>query len=500
MEFTVNNEARFAIIAAFVLYSAAMLVIGLYSKRAMDKTSVDKYVEEFYTGGRGMGALVIALMIAAGLCSAGTFLGGPGLAYSAGLTWVLAALSQNFMNFCVLGEIGKKVGIVARRINAQSYLDLFLYRYNHNKMVGIGGVIAIVLFLGSYVVAQFVGGARLFESMTGLSYLLGLVLFSVVVLVVAAFGGIKGVTTAVVLQGIVMTAAVFALFFGALAHIGPLELAIRSIGELDPKLISPWTWNIKFQSSMWIIFGLVSIGMPHAAMNTLLYKDTKAMHKAIILGVIFVVLWTVMLIWMGNMVRAIYPDLKVVDHAVPILAMTVLPPWLAGIALAGVAGAIQSTVGAMIIVISSSIVRDAYQAYINPNVSHEKLKKVTVLTTVITCILIFIAAIKPPHALEWMIAFSMGGLASAFFWPLLLGLYRMRTNEYGGAAGMLGGLLTYILAAGKYLPITFGMHAIVISLIVSLVLTVGVSLITPKPPKGIIMQWFGRVYPKEIKM
>ena len=51
--------------------------------------------------------------------------------------------------------------------------------------------------------------------------------------------------------------------------------------------------------------------------------------------------------------------------------MTVLPPWLAGLAVAGVAGAIQSTVGAMIIIISSAIVKDAYRVYINPKAEPE---------------------------------------------------------------------------------------------------------------------------------
>lgn len=498
MGFEVSEGARTAIIVTFAIYSVVLLGIGVYTKKMMDKTALDKYVEEFYTGGRGMGSLVIALMIAASLCSAGTFLGGPGLGYSVGLAWVMVALSQNFMNFNVLGQIGKKVGIVARRINAQSYLDLFLYRYNHNRVIGIFGVLAIVVFLGSYVVAQFVGGARLFETMTGLPYWFGLAIFAVVVLLYAAFGGIKGVSTAIVFQGIVMTAAVFALFIGALKFIGPLEPAVKSIAAIDPKLINPWTWTPRYQLSMWVIFGLVFIGLPHGAMGALTYKDTKSMHKAIVLGVIFVVLWTFMLIWMGSMVRAVFPDLKVPDHAIPALAMTVLPPWLAGITLAGVAGAIQSTVGAMIIVISSTFVKDAYQAYINPKADHKTLKKVTVVSTVIICAAIFAMALKPPHALEWVIAFAIGGLGSAFFWPLLLGLYWMRANEYGAAAGMVGGMVIYVMAAGNYLPITMGMHAVVVSLLVSGALTVGVSLATPKTPKGIIMTWFGKTYSKEI--
>ena len=144
----------------------------------MDRVSVNKYLDEFYTGGRGMGSLVVAMMIAAGLCSAGTFLGGPGLGYRLGGTWVLVAGAQNFMNFIVLGEVGKKIGIVSRRIGAQSIFGLIMHRFNKSRLIGVFGVLSIVCFMGSYVVAQIVGGSRLFESMTGMSYELGLLLFS----------------------------------------------------------------------------------------------------------------------------------------------------------------------------------------------------------------------------------------------------------------------------------------------------------------------------------
>jgi sodium/pantothenate symporter len=498
MPLETSSSVRTIIIIVFSLYSLILVGISFYAKRQMNKSTVDHYVEEFYTGGRGMGSLVIALMIAAGLCSAGTFLGGPGLGFSVGLAWVLVGFSQVFMNFSVLGQIGKKIGIVGRRIKAQSYLDLFVSRYNHNIVIGIVGVLAIICFMGSYTVSQFVGGARLFESMTGQSYFLGLVLFAGVVLIVTALGGIKGVAIAIVFQGIVMTVAVLSLFFGSLAYIGPIENAYKTLISINPALVTPWAWTPMYTLSMWVVFGLLSIGLPHGVVATLTYKSTKALHSAIILGGCFVLLWTFVLIWVGSISRVVFPDLKVADQIIPTMAMKVLPPWLAGLTLAGVAGAIQSTVGAMVIVISGTFVKDAYQSYINPKASNQTLRKVTIMSTGIICVLIFLASIKPPQALEWLIVFAIGGLGSAFFWPLILGIYWKRANEHGGAAGMVGGLVTYILAAGKYLPITMGMNAIVVSLLVSGVLTIGVSLCTPKSPKGIIQIWFGKTYPKAI--
>ena len=493
MELTVSNEARYLIIATFVGYTVLMFLIGYVSKKQMDKTAIDHYMEEFYTGGRGMGALVLAMLIAAGLCSAGTFLGGPGMSHQLGGSWAMIVTAQCFMNFVVLCSVGKKIGIVSRRVGAQSFMGLLLHRYNRNTFLGILGIVAIVGFMGSYVVAQFVGGARLFEAMTGLDYKLGLVLFAAAVLIIATFGGIKGVALAVAVQGIVMTLAVVALVWGSVSYVGNIEDAFKNIAQIDPSMLSPWKFSIPYQISMWMNFGLLLVGLPHSTMGTLTYKNTQAMHKAAIIGAVFVIFWSFALMGMGILARSVYPTLKVPDHAIPIMTMTVLPPWLAGVTIAGVAAAIQSTVGAMIILICSAIIKDLYQTFINPAVEAAKLKKINMIVTGLVCLAIFVAAIQPPHALQILIIFSVGGLASTFFWPLILGLYWMKANEYGAIAGMLSGVITYVLTAGKYLPfdITFGMHAVVVSFVMSGVFCTVVSMITPKTPYGIMRVWFG---------
>lgn len=117
MELDISFGQRLAIIITFFIYTAAIVAVSLWAKRSMDKAAVDRYVEEFYTGGRGLGVLAVAFMIAAGLCGAGTFVGSPGLAYKVGGPWLLINAAQIFVTFVVLGEIGKKIGIVARRID-----------------------------------------------------------------------------------------------------------------------------------------------------------------------------------------------------------------------------------------------------------------------------------------------------------------------------------------------------------------------------------------------
>ena len=67
MELNVSGNARLVVIVTFFVYTAGMLLIGWLAKKNMDRVAINKYIDEFYTGGRGMGAIVVAMMIAAGL-------------------------------------------------------------------------------------------------------------------------------------------------------------------------------------------------------------------------------------------------------------------------------------------------------------------------------------------------------------------------------------------------------------------------------------------------
>ena len=151
--------------------------------------------------------------------------------------------------------------------------------------------------------------------------------------------------------------------------------------------------------------------------------------------------WTIGLgLYCSLAAKGFYTNLETVDHAIPILTMQVVPTWLAGITLAGVASAVQSTVSAIIIVISSTIVLNLWRFFLKPKATNEEQKKMTISTTVIISVIVFALALNPPDMLQLIITFSMGGMAAAFFFTLLLGCYWKRCNEWGAAMGIAGRL------------------------------------------------------------
>src|SRR5690606_32023133 len=131
--------------------------------------SSTSFMQEYFLGERSLGGFVLAMTMTATYGSASSFIGGPGTAYTMGLGWVLLAMSQVATGYFVLMILGKKFAIVTRKYKAITIVDYLKSRYNSSVVV-ILSALSIIIFLFSAMAAQWIGGARLIESLTGISY------------------------------------------------------------------------------------------------------------------------------------------------------------------------------------------------------------------------------------------------------------------------------------------------------------------------------------------
>ncbi|MCK4580598.1 MAG: hypothetical protein KAU10_04545, partial [Dehalococcoidia bacterium] len=233
------------------------------------------------------------------------------------------------------------------------------------------------------------------------------------------------------------------------------------------------------------------VGMPHAMLGALTYKNTKALKRGIWMGGIFVLLWTLCLCMSGTIGRSIIPDLGVADEAAPWLAMHVMPGPLGGIVLAGIVAGIQTTVAAMAIIITSSIAKNLLKE-LKPTVSDRALK-IASRWTMAGCMAIAIGlALQQPALIQWIIIFAIGGLEAATFGPILLGLLWKRGNQWGAIASICWGMVVYALGSTVLPQLQVGgMHQSFVAIVSSVVVYVVVSLATTKPSDEIVQTFWG---------
>ncbi len=499
----ISTSSRIIITSVFAAYTLLLLVYGIWSKSSM-KNGKGDYLSKYYTGGRTGGKLMTAMMVSAGVAGAGVFMGVPGFTYKFGAIWMVCCFWSMTSNFMVLGLLGKRIGIVARRINAHTFVELFKHRYNNSKAFSILTSLVILFFLGAFAVSTMTGGGRIFQILTGQDYRLGLAIFTVLVIIAALTGGIKGVATAMVIQGVVMTVSVLILFIMGVRSTGlGYTGTINALLESNPGWFSPDGAMLLSKAlatvfSFSILWGLTTFTMPHVTMSALTYKDTKTLHDSIKIGTVVFAIWMLGLNGLCFAVKYNFPEgsLPTPDLGIPMLAVKCMPAWAAGLVLAGVCSAVQSSVGGMIVSLAGTIVKDLYVSLISPDADEKRLKLFNTVCTVVIALVIFVFACNPPALLASLITYATGGMTVAFFHTVLLGLYWKRANEYGACAGIVSGIALYLLINNGILPISLGMNAVVMATLISTVVMVVVSLITPKSPYGIIAAWFGEDYPR----
>lgn len=466
------------VILPLLLYLIVIFFVGFWANKYVKSTN--SFLQEYFLGGRELGGFLLAMTMIATYGSGSSFLGGPGVAYTTGLGWVLLSMAQLPAGYFVLMVLGKKFAIMARKYKAITLIDFLKERYQSRAVVLISAV-SIIIFLFSSMAAQWVGGARLIESLTGLSYTTALFLFAVSVLIYVIYGGFRAVVLTEAVQGVVMFVGTAVLLVGTIIAGGGIENIMSELFTENPNLISPYGAEKEltplYVSSFWILVGVGVIGLPQITVRAMSYKNSKAMHKAIIIGTFVIGFIMLGMHLIGVFARVILPGVEVGDTVMPTLTLKILPPFLAGLVLAAPMAAIMSTVESLLILVSSAITKDIYLNYIKPNAGEAQVKRTSFWVTTIIGISVALFALSPPDLLIWLNLFSFGGLESVFIWPVVFGLYWSKGNKYGAISSMIIGMGSYILF-DRLLPNAFGMHTVVLPIFLSLITFVVVSYFT----------------------
>lgn len=490
----VSQNVRTIALLTFALYSIICVVLGNYSARKA-ANAPGGFGKNYFAAGGNLGWLASGMLIASSLCSGGMFLSNPGLAHSWGLMWPICMATFTFCGLVAAGLINKKLKIICNRIDAVSFGAVLRHRYEDNKFIAWYTPLAMVAFTGLFLYQQMTSGARLMETMTGLPYIYGLVVFGLVLLAYTVFGGSRGTSAVSVFQGAIMTITTVALAVGLIIYIRhdytTVENAFRNLATSSPEVLSP-TSNFGFTmlaSYLFLVGFSNNVGKDNVAQCTKI-ADSKTLHDSTALTLVFVSLWSIIMPTLGTLGRTVFPDI-VSDTVVPYSALMVLPPIFAGIVASGVAAAIQSTLAFQMLNVNSCIVMDIYDGLIKKGKSSDaELKKFNTIVTVTVVIITILLAINPPALIGVINNFTIAGGAAAFFMPMLFGVWWPKANKYGCIGAMASGISYYLLATA--VPVlAFGVNPIIPSLVISGAAMIILSKLTPEPSAEVQDVWFG---------
>ncbi len=469
-------------LAAFVLYFAAVLGIGIFfffkSKGKGDK--------DYFLGGRSMGPWVTALSAQASDMSGWLLMGFPGsiLALGMGQVWIGIGLA--------LGTAANWI-LVARRLRKFSQVandSITIPQYLSNRFMAKSRALQIIcaivflVFFTIYVASSFVAGQKVFIQVVPQladNPNIALIIFAAIIIVYTFLGGFKAVCWTDFFQGLMMLAALLAVPF-MLVFVQELDFSVFEVADGGVNPLNPFSasWEDIVSGLAW---GLGYFGMPHIIVRFMSTKNVKVLKKSATIGIVWVVLSLGAAIAMAILGRAFVPTQELVgagqqELIFVTLAQKLFPGFVAGLLLSAIVAAAMSTADSQLLVASSSFTSDIYKPIFRKNASDKETLWVgRIVVLIIAVIAYFIASSKSEGASTIMslVDNAWGGFGAAFGPVILLSLFWKRTTYKGAIAGVVVGAVVDVIwmlllsETGIYelLPgfIAGGLSCIVVSLI-----------------------------------
>lgn len=435
--------AKIVVIAAYATLTLGIGYLGLRKSRTFS---------DFFLGGRAVGAWMSAFTYAAAYFSAVLFVGFAGrVGWGFGLSglWIAAANA-------VVGVLGvwALLGKRIRRMSVElqvSTMPEFLEKRYGSRALKLVASLAIFVFLVPYSAAVFIGLSYLFKSNFGLPFGTALAVMGLFTAFYLVLGGYKSMTMIDIVFGMIMCLGSAVLVASTLAKAGGLAELAAGLRAIDPKLtaaVGP--------GGAWPLFALAFLtsvapfAMPQLVQKFYAIKDERAIRRGMIASTAFAALIAGTAYLIGAAARlfltpettpeAFAGGRPVFDVLMPEFLVKVVPPSLGVLMMLLILSASMSTLAALVLISSSSAVKDLYAGFVDPDVTDRTLTRLMRLASAVFILLSVVLASLRPATIVAILSISWGAIGSFFLGPFVWGLIGKRATKLGAMASGLMGL------------------------------------------------------------
>ena len=408
-----------AYLAALLTYSLLLMVFGIAVSRRV-KTSSD-----FMVAGRSLGpGMLFATFLAANV-GAGSTVGATGLGFRFGLAAWWWVGSASLGGLLLAQTLGPRLWRIANANNLNTMGDYLEHRYNK----AVKAVIAVLLWVGTLTLlaGQLIAVATILNVAAGSTKWLGCLIGGVVAIVYCAAGGLLASAFVNVFELIVTMSGLLLAVPFALHHVGGWSHLAASISAQPGK-----AWMLKITGVGWKqVLGYVALLAPSFMISPGLVqklygaRDVRTVKLGITLNALAQAAFAFVPAILGLCVFVAYPRLATPELALPFAIRNLLPRWLGMLAMASIFSAELSATGAILFMLSTSLVIDLYKTFLNPAVSEPRLLAANRLATVAAGICGMLLALELPSILSAVQIFY-GLLSVSLFVPVVAGLYSRR--------------------------------------------------------------------------
>ncbi len=410
--------------------------------------------------------------------SAFTVFGFSGAGYRIGYAYYpIMAFGTGFMALAFV-LIGVPIWRAAKKLGAVTPPELIRLRFGHAPLHA-AYLVVMVVFTLPYLALQPMGAGYALKGLLGIPYVWGAVIVTAVGVGYVLLGGMKADVWTDALQGIILLAAMLAVFFGVAAALGGFSHANQQVFERFPELFSRPGGGNALPMGIWFsymaLWFLCDPMFPQLFQRFLAAKDERSLRTTTLLYPLATGLLFFLPVAIGVMGRLALPGLtgKETDQILPLVVAKLLPPWLGAVAIAGGLAALMSTMDSQLLTLSSMVVRDGASLARRSPFANRYTKIVIVVLAAAGLAL----ALKPWAPILEIATETFTGLAVLF--PVTLAaVYWRKTNAWAGFASIVVGEILVVLYHFKLLPAFGFLPVIPVTVVTTAVLVLG-SLLWP---------------------
>ena len=494
------------------IYMLAVIGIGLYFAKRANENS-----DNYFLGGRTLGPWIAAMSAEASDMSGWLLMGLPGVAYWCGLAdaaWTAIGLALGtYLNWLLVSKRLRRYSAVAG--NAITLPDYFSNRFHDKKRIIMTiAALFILVFFTVYAASCFVTCGKLFSTLFGISYHKMMIAGALFVIVYTFLGGFLAESTSDFMQSIIMIIALVGLLVvSTLTAGGPAQILdnIRSIpgffeffGIAQPKLVDGVQQvqngkalfgdaaNYGFLTILSTLsWGLGYFGMPQVLLRFMAIRKVDELKTSRRIATTWAVISMVSAVLIGLIGRVIYPvDLTTSGAAESVfilLSTNLLPPLLAGLAMAGILAATISSSDSYLLIAASAFSKNIFQGVIKKDSTDKQVMTVTRIVLISIAVLGMVIAWDETSIIFKVVSFAWAGFGATFGPIMLFSLFWKRTTIEGAIAGMLAGGVSVFVWKLLIRPMggALGIYELLPAFLISCIFIVMVSLASKEPSKEI---------------
>lgn len=426
-----------------VAYLIGIMLLGLYFRKFIHSS------QDYFLAGRALPFWAIGMSIVVSDIGAMDFVGVSGQAYRYGIA---------VGNFDWLGSVPAM--LLAAFIFVPYFWKAGVYTIpeylgrRYNDYVRTTASLTWIAFFAFDLGIMFWATAVLLNTLLGWPIWLSIILTALVVGLYTFFGGLAAVVMTDVVQMIIMFVGGATVVFLGLHHVGGWSGLVEKVSAMGPdyenhfNLILPADTDTPFPWTG-ILFGLTfvmanayMIGNQKIVQRCLAAKNEWHAKASMVWAAFLKMFIPVLVLIPGLIAIVLYPDLEDGDQAMPMLIRLLLPPGLRGLLLAAFLAGLMSSIDSMLNSTATLWTKDIYEKFIRKEASDRHYLLVGRCATVV---LLALGVITSPVcqyfegiyvAVQTFLSLFQGPVFSI----LLLGIFWRRITQWGGLAGLVGGI------------------------------------------------------------